>query len=299
MRRVTRLRESAASSEICMKLIHSITSSAWAVGFTVVRCSGKGCDRWLTLRQISARKRGIGLGSSWYCSSGCFSFAATEQISNLLMAESVSGNHLSRMPLGLILVDSGHLTHEQFRIAVEEQKNEGGEIGEVLIRHSFATEKQVTSARAAQWGCPIFAAPKRLAKMLVQIPSILFKTYAMVPLHYGTATNRLLIGFVHGIDYGALYTIEQMTGCKTQPCFVTPGDYQTQIQQERAETGEPGILKALIVDVAKSPAEMAESIYSCCIEIGAIEVLFARCKDHLWARLKAGPKTTDILFKVS
>jgi hypothetical protein len=214
------------------------------------------------------------------------------------MAESVSGNHLSRMPLGLILVDSGHLTDKQFRLALEEQKNEGGEIGEVLIRHSFATEKQVTAARAAQWGCPIFGAPKRLAKMLVQIPSILFETYSMVPLHYGAATNRLLIGFVYGIDYGALYTIEQMTGCKTQPCFVTPEDYQTQIQQERVETGEPGTLKALTVD-AKSPAEMADSIYSRCIEIGAIEVLFARCKDHLWVRLKAGPKTTDILFKVS
>jgi hypothetical protein len=282
-----------------MNLFRSIRSSTWVMGLTVVRCKGKDCDRWLTLRHISARKRGIGLGESWYCSKRCFTPIASEQISDLVMLEPAPENRPSRMPLGLILVDKGHLTDEQFRHAVERQKHEGGEIGQVLIRGNFATEKQVTAARAIQWGCPVYMTPKRLAKTKVVIPSELCEEYSMAPLHYGTATNRLLVGFVYGIDYGVLYTIEQMTGSKTQPCFISPKDYEAQILQGQVGPGQATVLEEASVYFAKSPQQMADIIYMRGEEVEGTEVVFARCKNHLWARIKAGAKTTDILFNVA
>jgi Type II secretion system (T2SS), protein E, N-terminal domain len=282
-----------------MKLFRSITSSAWAMGLTVVRCKGKDCDRWLTLRHISSRKRGVGLGKSWYCSKRCFTPVASEQISDLVMLEPASENRPSRMPLGLILVDKGQLTDEQFRNAIEEQKHMGGEIGELLVRGDLATEKQVTAARAIQWGCPVYVTPRRLAKTKVSIPSELCAEYFMAPLHYGMATNRLLVGFVYGIDYGVLYTIEQMTGSKTQPCFITPKDYEAQVTQGQAGSEGAIVPKEIPVYFAKSPAQMVDIIYTRSEEIEGTEVVFARCKNHLWARIRAGVNTTDLLFNVA
>jgi len=215
------------------------------------------------------------------------------------MLEPAVENRPSRMPLGLILVDKGHLTDEQFRHAVEEQKHEGGEIGEVLIRGNLATEKQVTAARAIQWGCPVYMTPKRPVRTKVEIPAELCEEYFMVPLHYGAATNRLLMGFVYGIDYGVLYTIEQLTGSKTQPCFITPKDYETQMQQDQAASRRATTPKELSVYFAKSPQQMADIIYTRGEETEGTEVAFARCKNHLWARIRSGVKTTDILFNVA
>ena len=54
----------------------------------------------------------------------------------------------------------------------------------------------------------------------------------MIPVHYVATTNLLLVGFVHSVEYGLLYAIEQITGCETKPCFVTPSDFQMQMHHQ-------------------------------------------------------------------
>jgi len=133
-----------------MKLIHSIASPAWAAGFRVFTSRCEGCHRSLALRHLSAQKAGITMHGCWYCSSACFKAAAEKKLSELLSTGQEQVNHVSRMPLGLLLIGRSLLTAEQLREATDAQKEAGGEIGEILSRYGFVSEKQVTGARAVE-----------------------------------------------------------------------------------------------------------------------------------------------------
>jgi len=291
-------RESPGRMKIQMKMVRSLIKSAWASGFTVVKCNGDSCGRWLTLRHISGRRIGIAMRDCWYCSSRCFKAAAEAQFSQLLIAGPVQVNHVSRMSLGLMLVSRGLLSTEQLKKATEEQKKKGGELGEILVRRGLVGEKQLTAVRAAQWGCPVFSTQKRGLPTSIQIPKTLIEHYSMLPLHYVAATNRLLVGFVHSIHYELLYVMEQMTGCKTEACFVTPSDFKMQMEKRKhtegmAELSAPNELK---YDTTQTPAEMAHILGSYGFDIEVEEAVIGKCKDYLWARLKSGSRSIDFLF---
>jgi Type II secretion system (T2SS), protein E, N-terminal domain len=176
----------------------------------------------------------------------------------------------------------------------------GGEMGELLVHRDSVSEQQVTAVRATQWGYPAFAVAKHTIQATIHIPSTLIQIYSTIPLHYVAATNLLLVGFVYGVEYGLLCTIEQMTGCKTQPCFVTPTDFQAQMQQRNLLQEECGVTtsKEAKFESAHTPAEMAHILSSYGIDLGADEAIIGRCREYLWARLKHGAKTVDLLFKV-
>ena len=163
---------------------------------------------------------------NWYCSSRCFRSAAEQEVLRLLKPGTEQAAHVSRMPLGLNLISHGLLTIEQLKKATDEQKESGGEIGELLVRQGSVSEKQVTAVRATEWGCPVFAVPKHAIRIGINLPSTLMRIHSMIPVHYVVRTNLLLVGFVHSIEYGLLYAIEQITGCETKPCFVTPSDFK-------------------------------------------------------------------------
>ena len=87
-------------------------------------------------------------------------------------------------------------------------------------------------------GLPSLYGAEHAVRTEINIPSTLIQIYSMIPVHYVAATNLLLVGFVHGIEYGLLYAIEQITGCKTKPCFVTPSDFQIQMQHIKRSIAE-------------------------------------------------------------
>jgi hypothetical protein len=282
-----------------MSLFQSISLPAWAEGFKAVTSTCECCHRTLTLGHLSAQKAGIKMSDNWYCSSSCFTSAAELRLSELMMSKQAQASHVSRMPLGLIFVSRGLLTSAQLRDAVDEQKETGGEIGEILVRRGWLSEMQVTAARAGQWGCPVFAIPQCVMQTDIQVPEVLTHFHSAIPLHYVTATKRLLVGFVDGVEYGLLYAIEQMTGCKTQPCFVTPSDFETQIQLrqsalERSGNADTG---TLTFENVKTPAEMARILCGYVVDLEADEAIICRYKEHFWIRLKCGPKEVDLLFK--
>jgi hypothetical protein len=280
-----------------LKLVPSITPPAWIAGFKVITTKCKKCNRSLALRHLSARKAGIRMQDAWYCSSLCFTSAAEQEILRLLTSGTVLVNHISRMPLGLILINHGLLTIDQLRQATSEQKEAGDEIGELLVRQGLLTEKQVTATRATQWGCPVFAVPPHSVGVAVKIPLALLQIYSMIPVHYVVAMNLLLVGFVHRVEYGLLYAIEQMTGCKTRPCFVTPSDFRVQMQL-REQLTEP-LLKEIIFERIQTPAEMARILCSSSLEIEADVASIGKCREYLWARLKSDSEAVDLLFKTS
>ena len=282
-----------------MRLMNAIATRAWTVGFKAITARCEYCQRSMTLRHFSAQKAGIKMQGRWYCCSACFAAAAEEELSELAVSRQETGIHLERMPLGLMMLRRGLLTSTEFKEVMGEQKEAGVEIGELLVRRGSVSEKQVTAVRATQWGCPVYAAPKHAMESKIHIPSTFMQLYSMIPLHYVAATNLLLVGFVHNVEYGLLYAIEKMTGCKTQACFVTPSDFQTQMQEREQVQEQWGdaIPKELTFETVQSSAEMARILCNYGTHLEADEAIIGKCKEYLWARLKCGPKDVDLLFK--
>jgi hypothetical protein len=253
----------------------------------------------MALGQATARKAGIRIREHWYCSSRCFTSAAEREFLDLVKPGRTQGSNGSRVPLGLSLISSGLLTNTQFKQALDQQKEVGGDIGDLLVRIGSLSEKQVTAVRATRWGCPVFSVPKHSVQAGIDIPSTLLQLCSAIPLHYVAATKVLLIGFVQDIEYGLLYAIEQITGCKTQPCFVTPTDFQSQMQEreQSSNRARAEASKEVRIEDVQTPAEMARTLCSFVVDFEADEARMVKCKDYVWSRLKAGPKEVDLLFK--
>lgn len=282
-----------------MGLMQSIALPAWTEKFKPVTAKCHQCDRSLALPHSTARKIGIKMHENWYCSSRCFSEAAESEFASLMVSRPQRSRRLARMPLGLLMVRYGLLNSTQFKEARDKHREAGEEIGEFLVRYGSVSEKQVTAVRALQWGCPVFAVPECGMPTEIHIPATLVRLYSIIPLHYVASTNLLLVGFVHGVEYGLLYAIERITGCKTEACFVTPSDYQIQVQHleqvnAQCEDETPTEIK---FETVQSSSEMARILCSYSIQLEADEAMIGRCREYLWARLKCGDKKVDLLFK--
>jgi len=255
-----------------MKLVQSIMTRSWVAGLKAVTCGNDGCSQWLSTRQLASRRVGVSMGECWYCSYRCFALAAEERFAQLLTQGFSPSNHVPRMPFGLLMLRRGWLSDEQLRIATEEQRQTGDEMGELLVRFGFVSEEQVTTARAIQWGCPVFSVSSPKLPAASCLPQTLMDCYLMTPVHYVAATRQLLVGFVQAIEYGALYGLEQVTACKAQPCFITANDFRVQ-QQLQLKQAIPEELK---FDDVQSSGEMARILCSYGVLVSADRVAVAR-----------------------
>jgi hypothetical protein len=282
-----------------MQLIDLIHLAVKMARIRTMTCPARGCGRWLTVKHIGDRRVGTWMGDCWYCSSDCFRKAAEKRFSELLSAGVIKADHVTRMPIGLLLIRRGLVSNTLLQQAAVEHKETGADVGDLLVRYGSLSEKQLTSVRAAQWGCPIFSVPKGPVMSEIKIPQALVESHSMIPLHYVAATNRLLMGFVQGIEYGPLYAIEQMTGCKTQPCFVTPEDFRIQMEQRAQVSSDYPVLTELVFKDVERPAELARILADYGLHFKANEVKIDICREHLWARLKSGPRAIDLLFRIA
>jgi hypothetical protein len=283
-----------------MNLMNAISAPAWAAGFRVVTANCEHCHRAMAVKNISARKVGIRMGDRWYCSPPCFAAAAEQKLSELLTTRRLEQpNRVPRMPLSLSLMSRGLLTQTQLKEAMDEQKMTGEEIGELVVRKGLVSEEQVTAVRAALWGCAVFDVQKHILRSRVSIPSALIRLYSAIPIHYIESTKLLLVGFVQGIEYGLLYAIEQVTGCRTQACFVTPTDFQARLEEMEHAKDVFGDVshRGLTFDNIQPPAEMARVLCGHGVDLEADEATIGKCKERIWARLKCGPRDVDLLFR--
>jgi len=281
-----------------MNFLNSVRTPAWVAGLVLPTITCESCRRSTSLRNHSIHKAGIRMREGWYCSSGCFTSAAQTKLMELLPTRFENRDHVVRMPLGLSLIRRGVLTQAQFIEMTGRQRETGDEIGDVLVRSGTLSEKTITEARAHLWNCPVFAVPKHVSQTEIRIPSSLLNLYSAIPLHYVAATKLLLVGFVYGVEYALLYAIEQMTGARTQACFVTPSDFDTHIQQIARNRLEDSSSKVVNINSAQTPSEMAHTLCRFSIDFEADKVQIVRCQEHVWARLNCDSKNLDVLFKV-
>lgn len=257
-------------------------------------CANPECRGNPIKQAMSKRHFGVLLAQEWFCGTECFEQGARKKIRELLASRYRPERPTPlRMPLGLLLLSRGILTHEQLKVALDSQRTTGSNFGDAVQELGFATAQQVTAAVAAQWACPVFSLGERPPVTEVRIPRRLIEVYGMLPVHYSEMGRRLMVAFVTRVQHHVLYTIEHMTQCTTTPCFITAGDYRRGMESWSFVSPE----NDLTFDRANSTGEIARMVRSYVNQAGAEMAQFGVCRDYLWARVK-GRQEIDLLFRL-
>ena len=256
-------------------------------------CALSTCRNTMLISSVPQRRIGIQVGQQWYCSVDCFADAALVRLAELSDERIVEMPHRPRQTIGLVMLAKGFLTSDQLRFATAQSVLTGEQPEDALLRLGLANERQLAAARAAQWGCPLVKHERMGQAVEADIPATLLRAASAVPLHYSIATGRLLLGFVYRVEHTLLHAIEQVIGCKAEPCFITPTEFEAQMAHltptpdcEEHVFEEPG-----------TPAQMANTLGGLAVEVAAREVCFVNCRDYIWARISGKRRRVDVLFR--
>lgn len=288
--------DEASGRETRMKLWLKSLFPPRDLGWNRVRavCAQPDCHNKLLMRMVPGSRHGISVGEQWYCSADCFSLAARGTLASLGTAEAAEVPRNPRLSLGLALLTKGFLTAEQFRHAMAKHESEGVDFELTVTRLGWATEKQLAAARALQWGYPVLGQDLSGHSVIADLPPLLFRTCSATPLYYSSETRRLVLGFVHHVDHPLLQSIEQITGCRAEPCFITPAELTWQLER----LAGPRRYEQVVVDDPGTVPQMARTLGAHALRVSAFEAAFARCHSFIWARLAGNKGTVDVLFNI-
>lgn len=180
-------------------------------------CGNLDCSSGWTMPWRS-RRRPIFEGH-WGCSGRCVLTMVREALrretgDGMVAATSL---HRHRVPLGLLMLAQGWITHPQLQRALEAQRQNGaGRIGEWLISECGLDADLVTRGLSLQWSCPVLSAegfsPEAMALVM---PALFVERFGWMPLRI--AGGRILyLAFEDYLDASASLAIEQMTGLKVE-----------------------------------------------------------------------------------
>ncbi len=258
-------------------------------------CDFNMCHNKQVLRSIPGCRPGIRMGQQWYCSVDCFAFALRVPFASLPNRRIVEIPRNPRLSLGLVLHAKGYLSAEQLRVATAQSQLYSEELADTVIRLGMATERQVAAARSTQWGYPALAQDYFGKMIQADLPRTILRACSAAPLHYSASAKRILLGFVSRVEHTVLESIEQITGCRVEPCFITPTDFEEQMERltslpdyEERIVNEPGL-----------PEKMARTVGRAAVDIGGREALFTQYKNLVWARVLGKRGKVDLIFRVN
>jgi hypothetical protein len=269
-------------------------------------CALISCSRsqsyWQRLRDRH-RPTGTFLQGAFYCRPQCLETALTNQLSRLRVM-TPAPQPPNRIPLGLLMVARGKLTFTEVRAALEAQRRARyGKIGEWIEKLGFATEQEVTTALALQWGCPVATSfDPSTVQSLGNIPLPILEAFQMLPLNYASATNTLYLAFGERVDHGVLYAIEKILACHTQPCVAGRKIIARQLESLRQLSRPTDVEFGPMNDLA----EMARIAASYTARLNPDEVRLSRIGRFIWLRLDVRAElrprtrsiTTNLVFRL-
>jgi hypothetical protein len=250
------------------------------------------------------RPSGTLLQGVFYCRPQCLETALLGQLSRLrIMVPSPPPPN--RIPLGLLMVARGKLTYLEVRAALEAQRRaRHGKIGEWIEKLGFATEQEVTTALALQWGCPVAASyDLSTIQSAGSIPLPILEAFQMLPLNYVASTNTLYLAFGERVDHAALFAIEKILDCRTQPCVAGRKSIARQLDALRHLPRPSEVEFGPMNDLA----EMARIASSYTTRLSPDQVRLSRIGRFIWLRLnvnhdprsKTRSLTTNLVFRLS
>lgn len=189
-------------------------------------CSNAKCTSgWLHMWRSRSAPR---IEGAWACSPDCVRTRIEAMIRRELEGRSrVPETHRHRIPIGLILLAEGWITHEQLKRALEAQRIGGaGRIGAWLMEHCGLDERHLTQALGIQWNCPVFALSRRRTAMAnILLPRLLLEAFGVVPLRV-SGEGILYIAFEDRIDHSVVLAIERMSGLTVEAGILSGSEFR-------------------------------------------------------------------------
>jgi hypothetical protein len=245
-------------------------------------CSNLDCASGWTMPWRS-RRRPIFEGQ-WGCSGRCVLAMVRAALKREVAGRgAVQGDtlHRHRVPLGLVMLAQGWITHPQLQAALHAQKMSGsGRIGDWLISECGLEPEQVTRGLSVQWSCPVLMVHGFLPReMALVMPRQFVQEFGVVPLR--VAGSRLLyLGWEDRLNASVAYAVEQMAGIKAESGLVEGAD----LRAARAR-----LLDAEAVPAVKHEAEdedaMAAKITGALEQKQPIAARLVRLHQYYWLRL--------------
>ncbi len=186
-------------------------------------CGAPGCTSgWM--KPWRNRQRPV-FEDNWGCSSRCLHAMVSGAVQRE-MGESGSGHaeepHRHRVPLGLVLLAQGWITHPQLQAALAAQRSSGeGRIGEWLTRTSGLPEERIARGLGVQWNCPVLSlqgfSPRSMALVM---PKRFVAEFGLTPVRAAGSTI-LYVAFQERLKAAAALGLEQMCGLKVESGLLT------------------------------------------------------------------------------
>jgi hypothetical protein len=185
-------------------------------------CSSAWAKPW------KSRRRPIFEGQ-WGCGSRCLEAVIRTSVKREVndgIGAGFEAPHRHRIPLGLVMLAQGWITHPQLRRALEEQKARGsGRIGDWLVGECGLPPEKITQGLSVQWNCPVMTTegmtPKAMALML---PRLFIEQFGLLPLRI--AGGRMLyLAFKENLDAAAAFALERMSDVKVESGLVDDVGY--------------------------------------------------------------------------
>jgi hypothetical protein len=229
------------------------------------------------------RRRPIFEGQ-WGCSGRCVLAMARAAVRRELGDGTVSTSavpHRHRVPLGLLMLAQGWITHLQLQKALTAQRESGtGRIGDWLISECGLEVEQIVRGLSMQWGCPVLTtegfSPEAMALVM---PKMFVERFGLLPLR--VAGSRILyLGFADRLDASAAFATEQMTALKVESGVVEGSQF---------EAARTRLLACDEVDVKLEKADdkdaMAARITAILEQKQPIKSCLVRLHQYYWLRL--------------
>jgi len=177
-------------------------------------CGAPGCSGGWTMPWKN-RRRPI-FEQEWGCSSKCIR-ALVRSAVRRETGDAVPGNrdegHRHRVPLGLVLLAQGWISHPQLQTALDAQRANGqGRIGDWLTQSCGLEEERITRGLSVQWSCPVLSMGGfSAASMALVMPKRLIEEFGLVPLRVA-GSSLLYLAFEERMNAAAALGVEQMSG---------------------------------------------------------------------------------------
>jgi len=196
-----------------------------------------------------------------------------------------------RLPFGLLMLARGVIDESQLKTAVETQRQQPQmKIGRCLESLGAVTGAEITRTLGAQHCVPVLVGFE--PELDGGVPLALLESSRCIVFRGNYHPEMLYVGFEVAIDRPLLSAIEQVLGCRCEPCIVDGAIIGAQIEHRQRQRNPDEILFA----TPGGCTEVARSIHSYALQVRADTIRVASTRHHYWARVK-GFRQLDLLFR--
>lgn len=253
-----------------------------AGGATRPFCGAVGCSSgWM--RPWKKRGRPI-FEDAWGCSGECLRALVRTAVRREVGTSSSDveeAPHRHRVPLGLVLLAQGWITHPQLQAALQAQKASGqGRIGDWLVHGCGLAQERIVRGLGAQWNCPVLStdgfSPEAMARVM---PKRFVAEFGLVPLRVAGST-LLYLAFADGMDAGTALAVETMSGLAVESGLLATAAFDA-VRKRVLEAESVPVTVSLVSDAEAMSAAMVKHLE----QRQPVAARLVRVNGYYWMRM--------------